>query len=142
MPGGWHVVTVDRQLEAGPFTDADILTALTRVPPATGMQLGQRNRTRRTQTRFGVLWTARGWNCGAGGADLVAGLAWRRARKGRHPMVGPLRLARSRSGGRRAGRAFDTVGYHDPQPHFWRRLNRGISHSQRTSAGGHDAHNP
>ena len=57
VPGGWHVVTVHRQVDAGPFTDADIATALNRVPAPGGMQPGQRNRTRRTETRFGVVWT-------------------------------------------------------------------------------------
>ena len=31
VPGGWHVVTLHRQPAACLFTDADILTALTRV---------------------------------------------------------------------------------------------------------------
>jgi hypothetical protein len=55
-PGGWHVVTLNRQPQAGPFTDADIATAL-RFHAAGKMQPGQRNRTRRAETRFGTLWT-------------------------------------------------------------------------------------
>jgi hypothetical protein len=55
--GGWHVLTLHRQPQAGPFTDADVTRALSHFPEAGKMQLGQRNRTRRTGTRFGTLWT-------------------------------------------------------------------------------------
>jgi hypothetical protein len=57
-PGGVHVVTLHRQPQAGPFTDADIAVALSHLPAATrGMQPGQRNRTHRTETRAGIVWT-------------------------------------------------------------------------------------
>jgi hypothetical protein len=57
VPGGRHVVTLHRQPQAGPFTDADIAAALSQVPAAGKMQPGQRNRTRRTETIFGTVWT-------------------------------------------------------------------------------------
>jgi hypothetical protein len=56
-PGGRHVVTLHRQPQAGPFTDADITAALSQFPASGKMQPGQRNRTRRTQTIFGTIWT-------------------------------------------------------------------------------------
>lgn len=55
-PGGVQRLTVHRQPQAGPFTDADIALALSKVPGPGSMQPGQRNRTRRTETRFGTLW--------------------------------------------------------------------------------------
>jgi hypothetical protein len=57
VPGGLLVETVHRQPQAGPFTDADVAFVLSRVPAPGKMQPGQRNRTRRTETAFGVVWT-------------------------------------------------------------------------------------
>jgi len=56
-PGGRRVVTLHRQPQAGPFTDADVAAALSRVPSSGKMQPGQRNRTRRTETSLGTVWT-------------------------------------------------------------------------------------
>jgi hypothetical protein len=57
MPAGIQTATLHRQPQAGPFTGADIATALSQVPAPGKMQPGQRNRTRRTETRFGTVWT-------------------------------------------------------------------------------------
>ena len=56
-PGGLHVTTVHRQPQAGPFTGAAIAAALGNPPAADRMHPGQRNRTLRTETRSGVVWT-------------------------------------------------------------------------------------
>lgn len=56
-PGGILTTTLHRQPGAGPFTDADIAAALDLNPDGKDWQQGQRNRTRRTVTRFGTLWT-------------------------------------------------------------------------------------
>lgn len=56
-PGGTRITTLYREPDAGPFTDADVAAALAHVPASRGMLPGQRNRTRRTQTRFGTVWT-------------------------------------------------------------------------------------
>lgn len=53
MPGGVATATLRR---AVPFTDAAIAVALAE-PPGERMQPGQRNITRRADTRFGTLWT-------------------------------------------------------------------------------------
>lgn len=55
--GGTHHVTLRRQPGAGPFTDADVAAALGQVPGPGKMQPGQRNSTRRIETRFGTVWT-------------------------------------------------------------------------------------
>ena len=55
-PGGVRVATYHREPEAGPFTDADVALALG-LTPGRQMEAGQHNRTRRTQTRFGTVWT-------------------------------------------------------------------------------------
>lgn len=55
-PGGLRVTTLTRQPQAGPFTDEDITAALS-LPASGRMQPGQRNRTRRTETRLGIVWT-------------------------------------------------------------------------------------
>jgi hypothetical protein len=57
VPGGVKVLTVHRRPDAGPFTDADVMTALRLNPDSSQMRPGQRNITRRTDTRFGTLWT-------------------------------------------------------------------------------------
>ena len=56
-PGGIRTLTLHRQEDAGPFTDADVAAALSQVPAGRQMQPGQRNTTRRTETRFGTVWT-------------------------------------------------------------------------------------
>jgi hypothetical protein len=55
-PGGVRTVTLNRQPDAGPFTDADVAAARA-LTPRPSMQPGQRNRSRRIRTRFGILWT-------------------------------------------------------------------------------------
>lgn len=55
--GGIQTTTLCRQPDAGPFTDADVAVALRLVPSSEGWLPGQRNRTRRTETRFGTVWT-------------------------------------------------------------------------------------
>ena len=59
LPEGILTATYHRDPGAGPFTDADVTLAINSTPAAsTGMrQPGQRNRSRRTVTRFGTLWT-------------------------------------------------------------------------------------
>lgn len=57
VPGGVLTSTFHRQPHAGPFTDADIAAELSRVPVGGERQPGQRSRTRRTETRFGTVWT-------------------------------------------------------------------------------------
>jgi hypothetical protein len=58
VPGGVRTATYHREPQAGPFTDADIATALRLTPGAMGGWVpGQRNNSRRTQTKFGTLWT-------------------------------------------------------------------------------------
>lgn len=56
-PAGIQTVTLHRQEQAGPFTDADVANAVSLVPEGRGMQHGQRNKTRRAVTRYGTLWT-------------------------------------------------------------------------------------
>jgi len=56
-PGGVQTLTVHRQPGAGPFTDQDVAAALRFVPGGSQMQVGQRNITRRAETKFGTLWT-------------------------------------------------------------------------------------
>lgn len=56
-PAGILTSTFSRDSQAGPFTDADVESALSSVPAASRtMQPGQRNRTRRFVTRFGTLY--------------------------------------------------------------------------------------
>jgi hypothetical protein len=55
-PGGIQTVTLHRENHSGPFTDADVDTALS-IPAGRQMQPGQRNITRRAITRCGTLWT-------------------------------------------------------------------------------------
>lgn len=57
MPSGIQTVTLNRQPQAGPFTDEDVTAALSATPAASRMQPGQRNITRRAVTRYGTLWT-------------------------------------------------------------------------------------
>jgi len=58
VPGGVRTATYHRDPQAGPFTDADVTLALGFTPGAARrMEPGQRNRTRRTVTRFGTVWT-------------------------------------------------------------------------------------
>ncbi len=58
VPGGVRTATYHRQPDAGPFTDADAAAAHRLTPGAMrGWLPGQRNRTRRTQTGFGTVWT-------------------------------------------------------------------------------------
>ena len=57
VPGGVRTATYHREPQAGPFTDEAIAVALSQVPAAGKMQPGQRNRTRRAETRFGTVWT-------------------------------------------------------------------------------------
>jgi hypothetical protein len=58
VPGGVRTATYHREPQAGPFTDADVAAALRLTPGAMGGWLpGQRNNSRRAQTRFGTLWT-------------------------------------------------------------------------------------
>jgi hypothetical protein len=54
--GGVQVVTFERQRDAGPFTAAEVAVVLGALPSGTGMQVGQRNRTRRWAGRFGTVW--------------------------------------------------------------------------------------
>jgi hypothetical protein len=56
-PGGILTTTYHRDSHAGPFTDADVDQALRYSVERHQMQTGQRNRARRTTTRFGTLWT-------------------------------------------------------------------------------------
>jgi hypothetical protein len=58
LPEGVLTATYHSQRDAG-FTDDDVSLALSSTPAASrGMkQPGQRNRSRRTVTRFGTLWT-------------------------------------------------------------------------------------
>ena len=56
-PGGVQTLTLHRQPDAGPFTDADVAAALRQIPAGRQMQPGQRNTTRRAETRFGTVWT-------------------------------------------------------------------------------------
>lgn len=56
-PAGVQTVTLHRQEDAGPFTDADVAAALGQIPAGRQMQPGQRNTTRRAETRFGTVWT-------------------------------------------------------------------------------------
>jgi hypothetical protein len=56
-PGGILTTTLHRQPQAGPFTDADVAAALSKAPTGRDWLAGQRNRTRRAETRFGTLWT-------------------------------------------------------------------------------------
>jgi hypothetical protein len=56
-PGGVQTVTLHRQSDAGPFTDADVTAALGLTPEGRRMQPGQRNTTRRAETRFDTVWT-------------------------------------------------------------------------------------
>lgn len=56
LPGGIQTATLHRQPDAGPFTDADVATALSLTPNGRDWLVGQRNRTRRYETRFGTLW--------------------------------------------------------------------------------------
>ena len=56
-PAGILTSTYNRDEQAGPFTSADVQTALSLTPAASRtMQPGQRTRTHRTRTRFGVLY--------------------------------------------------------------------------------------
>jgi hypothetical protein len=56
-PAGILTSTFNRDKQAGPFTDADVESALSNLPAASRtMQPGQRNRTRRFVTRFGTLY--------------------------------------------------------------------------------------
>jgi hypothetical protein len=58
VPGGVQNVTLHRQDGAGPFTAADVAFALGEAPRSgRRMQPGQRNTTRRAETRFGTVWT-------------------------------------------------------------------------------------
>ena len=57
VPGGVLTSTFHRRLEAGPFTDADVAYALSRIPVGRNRQTGQRSRTYRTETRLGIVWT-------------------------------------------------------------------------------------
>lgn len=58
-PGGILTSTFNRDEQAGPFTDADVQKALDALPAASRtMEPGQRNRTSRTVTRFGTLYTS------------------------------------------------------------------------------------
>jgi hypothetical protein len=57
LPEGIQTATYHRQDDAGPFTDADVAAALRFTPSGGQRQPGQRSRTRRTVTRFGILWT-------------------------------------------------------------------------------------
>lgn len=58
VPGGMQNVTLRRQDGAGPFTAADIAFALAETPRAgRRMEPGQRNISRRAETRFGTVWT-------------------------------------------------------------------------------------
>lgn len=57
-PAGILTSTFNRDEQAGPFTDADVQTALSLTPAASRtMQPGQRNRARRFASRFGTLYT-------------------------------------------------------------------------------------
>jgi hypothetical protein len=58
-PAGVQTVTYHRDHKAGPFTDTDVIHALSFVPPpgAERMQAGQRNISRRIPARFGTVWT-------------------------------------------------------------------------------------
>lgn len=56
-PAGLLTSTFSRDARTGPFTDADVESALSSVPAASRtMQPGQRNRARRYVTRFGTLY--------------------------------------------------------------------------------------
>ena len=55
--GGIQTVTLHRQPAAGPVTDAAVTAALSQTPEGKQMQPGQRNTTRRAETRFGTVWT-------------------------------------------------------------------------------------
>lgn len=56
-PAGIRTVTLHREPGAGPFTEADVATALSQVIGGKNMQPGQHNTSRRTVTRFGTVWT-------------------------------------------------------------------------------------
>lgn len=55
-PTGILTATFHRRHDAGPFTDADVTTALRLSPAATNMLAGQRNTTHRYDIGFGILW--------------------------------------------------------------------------------------
>jgi hypothetical protein len=55
-PGGILTTTLQRQPGAGPFTEEDVTAALRLNPDGKEWLLGQRNRIRRYETRFGILW--------------------------------------------------------------------------------------
>jgi hypothetical protein len=58
VPGGVRTATYHREPQAGPFTDADVTLALSFTSEAgRQMEPGQHNRTRRTGTRYGTVWT-------------------------------------------------------------------------------------
>lgn len=57
VPGGVKTVTLHRQPDAGPFTDADVTATLSQIPDGRQMQPGQENTSRRSVTRFGTVWT-------------------------------------------------------------------------------------
>jgi hypothetical protein len=54
LPGGVQTSTLRRRDDAGPFTEPDVIRA---VSLSAAMQPGQRNMTRRSVTRFGTVWT-------------------------------------------------------------------------------------
>lgn len=55
--GGTRIATLRRQPGAGPFSPADVTTAIGNLPDSAMQEPGQRNTSRRRQTRFGTLWT-------------------------------------------------------------------------------------
>ena len=57
VAGYVHVMTLHKKGGAGPFTDADVSKAVSMLEAGRRMQPGQRNKTRRSETRFGVVWT-------------------------------------------------------------------------------------
>lgn len=57
VPAGVRTATYHRKADAGPFTDADVALALSLTPGAgRQMQSGQRNNTRRLETRLATVW--------------------------------------------------------------------------------------
>lgn len=56
-PGGILTITVHRQKDAGPFTDEDVTAAIRQISEDKQIKPGQRNATRRSETRFGIVWT-------------------------------------------------------------------------------------
>lgn len=57
LPGGTQTCTLYRDPAAGPFTGEAVTAALAGTPRPRQWQPGQRNTTRRTVTRSGILWT-------------------------------------------------------------------------------------